>query len=59
MFEEVVELYRKAEEQGKDPHTLHVNCFMVGSSKVLEGGGKYVVAAVGTKSFNGGIMMGP
>jgi Ca2+-transporting ATPase len=58
-FEEVVELYRKAEEQGKDPHTLHVDCFMVSGSKVLEGVGKYVIVAVGTKSFNGRIMMGP
>ena len=57
-FEEVVELYRNAEQQGKDPHTLHVDCFMVSGSKVLEGVGKYVIVAVGTKSFNGRIMMG-
>ena len=24
-FEEVIELYRNAEQQGKDPHTLHVD----------------------------------
>lgn len=57
-FEEIVEMYRKAQEQGKDPNTLHCDCFMVSGSKVLEGVGKYVVVAVGTKSFNGRIMMG-
>lgn len=31
---------------------------MISGSKVLEGVGKYVVVAVGTKSFNGRIMMG-
>jgi len=35
----------------------HTDCFMVSGSKVLEGYGKYVVIAVGTKSFNGRIMM--
>lgn len=36
----------------------HTDCFMVSGAKVLEGYGKYVVIAVGTKSFNGRIMMG-
>jgi P-type Ca2+ transporter type 2C len=36
----------------------HTDCFMVSGSKVLEGVGRYVVVAVGTKSFNGRIMMG-
>lgn len=36
----------------------HTDCFMVSGSKVLEGVGSYVVIAVGTKSFNGRIMMG-
>jgi len=31
---------------------------MISGSKILEGVGKYVVVAVGTKSFNGRIMMG-
>lgn len=31
---------------------------MISGSKVLEGVGKYVIVAVGTKSFNGRIMMG-
>ena len=37
----------------------HTDCFVVSGSKVLEGVGSYVVVAVGTKSFNGRIMMGP
>lgn len=36
----------------------HTDCFMVSGSKVLEGVGRYVVVAVGMKSFNGRIMMG-
>ncbi|KAJ7349180.1 hypothetical protein DFH08DRAFT_697693 [Mycena albidolilacea] len=35
----------------------HTDCFIVSGSKVLEGVGKYVVVAVGTRSFNGRIMM--
>ncbi|KAJ6544760.1 calcium-transporting ATPase [Mycena vulgaris] len=35
----------------------HTDCFVISGSKVLEGVGKYVVVAVGTKSFNGRIMM--
>ncbi|KAJ7182037.1 hypothetical protein C8R46DRAFT_885366 [Mycena filopes] len=35
----------------------HTDCFVVSGSKVLEGVGRYVVVAVGTKSFNGRIMM--
>ncbi|KAJ7284885.1 calcium-transporting ATPase [Mycena rebaudengoi] len=35
----------------------HTDCFIISGSKVLEGVGKYVVVAVGTKSFNGRIMM--
>mgnify|MGYP001365068566 CR=1 FL=1 len=57
-FDEVAELYRQAEVEGKDPHSLHIDCFMISGSKVLEGMGRYVVVAVGTKSFNGRIMMG-
>ena len=36
----------------------HTDCFIISGSKVLEGVGRYVVVAVGTKSFNGRIMMG-
>lgn len=36
----------------------HVDCFVVSGSKVLEGVGRYVVVAVGQKSYNGRIMMG-
>ncbi|KAJ6513357.1 Ca-transporting ATPase [Mycena sanguinolenta] len=35
----------------------HTDCFVVSGSKVLEGVGKYIVVAVGTKSFNGRTMM--
>ncbi|KAI0342676.1 calcium-translocating P-type ATPase [Trametopsis cervina] len=43
--------------RNKDSQHAHTDCFMVSGSKVLEGYGKYVVIAVGTKSFNGRIMM--
>ena len=36
----------------------HTDCFIVSGSKVVEGVGSYVVISVGTKSFNGRIMMG-
>ncbi|KAG6909855.1 hypothetical protein DXG01_014883 [Tephrocybe rancida] len=38
-------------------HEPNVNCYLVSGSKVLEGIGRYVVIAVGTKSFRGRIMM--
>ncbi|KAL1746915.1 hypothetical protein HDZ31DRAFT_80850 [Schizophyllum fasciatum] len=41
----------------KDEIPGHTDCFVVSGSKVLEGVGKYVVIAVGQKSFNGRIMM--
>ncbi|KAG2017681.1 calcium-transporting ATPase [Coprinopsis cinerea AmutBmut pab1-1] len=56
-YEEVIQLHQKARAEGKDPHLLHSDCFMISGSKVLEGVGKYVVVAVGPKSFNGRIMM--
>ncbi|KAJ3524170.1 hypothetical protein NMY22_g11122 [Coprinellus aureogranulatus] len=31
-FKVVVELYRNAQNEGKDPHILHVDCFMVGGA---------------------------
>lgn len=47
------------EEGHEGPDELkHTDCFVVSGSKVLEGYGSYVVIAVGTKSFNGRIMMG-
>lgn len=57
-YHEVMQLFKEATAEGKDPHMLHTDCFMVSGSKVLEGVGKYVVVAVGPKSFNGRIMMG-
>ncbi|KAI0303590.1 hypothetical protein B0F90DRAFT_1301070 [Multifurca ochricompacta] len=35
----------------------HTDCFVISGSKVLEGVGSYLVISVGTKSFNGRIMM--
>ncbi|KAI9437977.1 calcium-translocating P-type ATPase [Lactarius indigo] len=35
----------------------HADCFIVSGSKVLEGVGSFLVISVGTKSFNGRIMM--
>ncbi|KAH7915645.1 Ca-transporting ATPase [Hygrophoropsis aurantiaca] len=43
---------------GDVPHgATHTDCFIISGSKVLEGVGSYVIVAVGTKSFNGRIMM--
>ncbi|KAG9315051.1 Ca-transporting ATPase [Chiua virens] len=39
------------------PSSSHLDCFIISGSKVLEGVGQYVVVAVGTRSFNGRIMM--
>ena len=52
-FAQIVELYRHT-----DPEHAHKDCFIISGSKVLEGVGKYVIVAVGNKSFNGRIMMG-
>ena len=48
--------YRAMRTKGKE--SGHTDCFMISGSKVLEGYGRYVVIAVGTKSFNGRITMG-
>ncbi|KAJ3788040.1 Ca-transporting ATPase [Lentinula aff. detonsa] len=51
---------REKHADAKDAHNsepAHVDCFVVSGSKVLEGVGRYVVIAVGQKSFNGRIMM--
>ncbi|KAI6037756.1 Ca-transporting ATPase [Pisolithus marmoratus] len=45
------------ETPGAQHISAHTDCFIVSGSKVLEGVGRYVVVAVGTKSFNGRIMM--
>jgi Ca2+-transporting ATPase len=37
--------------------TLKKDCFLISGAKVTEGVGEYVVIAVGTKSFNGRLMM--
>lgn len=51
-YEECKAMQRKGHE------SAHTDCFMISGSKVQEGYGSYVVIAVGTKSFNGRIMMG-
>ncbi|KAI0925597.1 hypothetical protein AcV5_008291 [Taiwanofungus camphoratus] len=57
-YDEAIRAKREMEEGGgHDGHHGHADCFMVSGSKVLEGYGSYVVIAVGTKSFNGRIMM--
>ncbi|KAF5392317.1 hypothetical protein D9757_001407 [Collybiopsis confluens] len=51
---------REKHADDKDTHNselAHVDCFVLSGSKILEGVGKYVVVAVGQKSFNGRIMM--
>jgi len=61
-YDECLAIRRKAQEadenKGMEPSGEHTDCFVVSGSKVLEGVGSYVVVAVGTKSFNGRIMMG-
>ncbi|KAG6877777.1 hypothetical protein C0993_003978 [Termitomyces sp. T159_Od127] len=51
-YEECMEFI---ERDGRLP--AHSDCFIVSGSKVLEGVGRYVVIAVGTKSFHGRIMI--
>jgi Ca2+-transporting ATPase len=53
-YADVVELTTRSGSVG----SLHTDCFMISGFKVIEGVGIYVVVAVGTKSFNGRIMMG-
>ncbi|KAG5642715.1 hypothetical protein DXG03_002291 [Asterophora parasitica] len=62
-FEECVALLKaqaRSDDATKGGHKelAHTDCFVVSGSKVIEGVGRYVVVAVGTKSFNGRIMMG-
>ncbi|KAG6888833.1 hypothetical protein C0995_005708 [Termitomyces sp. Mi166 len=51
-YEECMEFIKR---DGKLP--AHTDCYIVSGSKVLEGVGRYVVTAVGTKSFHGRIMI--
>ncbi|KAI9437975.1 Ca-transporting ATPase [Lactarius indigo] len=50
-----------ASQRKSDPFDLdslgHTDCFIVSGSKVLEGVGSFLVISVGTRSFNGRIMM--
>lgn len=45
-------------ELSKGSEHVHLDCFILSGSKVLEGVGKYVVVAVGIESFNGRILRG-
>ena len=63
VYDECMSLREQARHEGVDEHGfdsahVHTDCFLVSGTKVLEGYGKYVVIAVGQKSFNGRIMMG-
>lgn len=51
------DLVQFAQNGVMDSHQ-HTDCFMISGSKVTEGVGRYVIIAVGTRSFNGRIMMG-
>ncbi|PFH53183.1 hypothetical protein AMATHDRAFT_138450 [Amanita thiersii Skay4041] len=53
-YEECLKSHERSQGKKSSEHT---DCFAVSGSKVLEGVGRYVVVAVGTKSFNGRIMM--
>ena len=62
-YDKCITLREQAKREGVDAHGFdaphaHTDCFLVSGSKVLEGYGKYVVIAVGQKSFNGRIMIG-
>jgi len=53
----------QARREGASTHGFNVpntrtDCFVVSGSKILDGHGKYVVIAVGQRSFNGRAMMG-
>lgn len=63
-FDDCITLREEATYETADGrHSLdaghaHADCFIVSGAKVLEGCCKYVVIAVGQKSFNGRIMTG-
>ena len=62
-YDKCITLREQAKREGADPHAFdtpnaHTDCFLVSGAKVLEGYGKYVIIAVGRKSFSGHIMMG-
>jgi Ca2+-transporting ATPase len=57
-YDDRVALRETANGQGFDAAHTGTDCFMVPGSKVLDGHGKYVVIAVGQKSFNGRVTMG-
>ena len=61
-YDECIALREHAGSDGSDAHDFdianaRVDCFLVSGSKVVDGYGKYVVIAVGEKSFSGRLMM--
>ncbi|KAG6918647.1 hypothetical protein DXG01_012766 [Tephrocybe rancida] len=54
-YEDCMEIIKRGATDGHE--AAHTDCYVVSGSKVLEGVGRYVVIAVGTKSFHGRIMM--
>jgi len=62
-YDKCLKLREQAKRKGAGAHksnvsNVHADCFVVSGSKVLDGHGKYVVIAVGQRSFNGRVMMG-
>ena len=62
-YNERIALREQTKRKGINVHAFdapgaHTDCFLVSGAKVLKGYGKYIVIAVGQKSFNGRIMMG-
>ena len=62
-YDKLFRLREQARREGASTHgfnvsNAHADCFVVSGSKVLGGHGKYVVIAVGRKSFNSRVMMG-
>ncbi|KAJ3511034.1 hypothetical protein NLJ89_g4328 [Agrocybe chaxingu] len=55
-YAEMLELHHRMAARGQDPNSSCTDCFLLSGSVVLEGIGKYIVAAVGERSFNGRIM---
>jgi len=62
-YDKCLKLREQAKREGATTHgftvsNAHADCFVVSGSKVVDGHGKYVVIAVGQRSFNGRVMMG-
>lgn len=53
-----IKKYTFEDSVGQSDSEKKKECFVLSGSKVLEGVGRYVVVAVGERSFNGRILMG-